>query len=43
LLRAAVQGSLTFAEDSVVRLAAAIGAIAPSDLEDYTFGSIEDI
>jgi hypothetical protein len=43
LLRATVQGSLTFAEDSVVRLAAAVGAIAPSDLEDYMFGSIEDV
>jgi hypothetical protein len=43
LLRATVQGSLTFAEDSVVRLAAAIGAIAPSDLENYMFGPIEDI
>jgi hypothetical protein len=43
LLRAAVQGSLTFAEDSVLRLAAAIGAIVPSDLEDYTYGPIEDV
>ncbi len=43
LLRAAVQGCLRFAEDSVVRLAAAIGAITASDLRDYTFGPIEDI
>jgi hypothetical protein len=41
MLRAAVHGSLTFAEDSVLRLAAGIGAIPPADLADYTFGSIE--
>jgi hypothetical protein len=43
LLRAAVEGSLTFAEDSVLRLAAGIGAIPAADLADYMFGSIEDL
>lgn len=42
ILRAAVDGCLTFAEDSVMRLAAGIGAIPPADLADWTFGSIED-
>jgi hypothetical protein len=43
LLRAAVQGNLQFAEDSVLHLAAGIGAIPASDLQDYVFGPIEDI
>jgi len=42
LLRAAVTGSLTFAEDSVLRLAAAVGAIPQCELADYTFGPAED-
>jgi hypothetical protein len=41
VLRAALQGSLTFAEDSVLHLAAGIGAIPSSELEDVMFGSLE--
>lgn len=42
LLRAAVEGCLLFAEDSVLRLAAAAGAIPAVDLAHYTFGPIDD-
>jgi hypothetical protein len=42
LLRAAVHGGLLFAEDSVLRLAAAAGAIPAAELAQYTFGPTDD-
>jgi hypothetical protein len=34
----AIEGSMVFVEDSVIRLAGALGAIPISDLEHYFFG-----
>lgn len=41
-ITAAVEGKLLFAEDAVLRLAAAFGAIPDGELEEWVFGPLEE-
>ena len=41
-LRAVLAGSMVFAEDTILWLAAALGAIPLADLADYCVGDLSD-